>query len=168
MNASKPQRPRRRLIDVGDPADVFVASIEGIVRAEQCDYNGHLNMAAYVVIFDRLADAALASLGVGEAYAQRERRSYFASKLGLRFAAELIAGDAYVAEATLAGYGARRMLTRFQLRSMATQAVAAAALFEWAHVDLSTRRAVDLGQPLLALLSSRGCSHHDRDPLITI
>ena len=37
----------------------------GNVKEEWCDYNGHLNLAYYVVIFDLATDAFYAVIGLG-------------------------------------------------------------------------------------------------------
>jgi len=47
------------------------------VKADWIDYNGHMNVAYYVLVFDHSTDALLESLGLGEAYRQGENKSFF-------------------------------------------------------------------------------------------
>jgi hypothetical protein len=41
------------------------------VRSEWIDFNGHMNVAYYVLAFDRATDRLLKHLGLGEEYATR-------------------------------------------------------------------------------------------------
>ncbi|MGV6849576.1 MAG: thioesterase family protein [Marinibacterium sp.] len=59
-----------------DPAP-FVSTLM-TVSPEWIDYNGHLNMAYYNVLFDRCADQVFGQLGVGEDYAARGFTTYTA------------------------------------------------------------------------------------------
>ena len=45
---------------------------EDIVKDEWIDYNGHLNMAFYNVLFDKGVDFFYDRIGVGEEYTQSE------------------------------------------------------------------------------------------------
>ncbi len=46
----------------------------GSIRPEWIDYNGHMNVAYYVLVFDRGTDALLDHLGMYNAY--RARNGY--------------------------------------------------------------------------------------------
>ena len=54
---------------------------EETVRPEWVDYNGHMNVAYYVLIFDHATDAALDQLDVGEAYRRRAGCSVFVGEM---------------------------------------------------------------------------------------
>ena len=47
------------------------------VEAAWTDYNGHLNMAYYLVMFDRAADELFTALGCGADYIKRTNCSIF-------------------------------------------------------------------------------------------
>ncbi|MAY62331.1 MAG: thioesterase [Rhizobiales bacterium] len=57
------------------------------------DYNGHLNMAYYNVLFDRAVDHFLDDLGCGEAYRKSENRSFFTAEVHVCYVRELKAGS---------------------------------------------------------------------------
>ena len=44
----------------------------GSVKSERCDYNGHFNLAYYVVVFDYATDILYEKLGFGENYREAE------------------------------------------------------------------------------------------------
>ena len=47
------------------------------VEAQWTDYNGHLNMAYYNVLFDRAADHGLSSLGINLDYVQNRKLTIY-------------------------------------------------------------------------------------------
>lgn len=47
------------------------------VRKEWIDYNGHMNVAYYVLAFDLALDVAYERMGIGERYAERTNRTTF-------------------------------------------------------------------------------------------
>lgn len=59
------------------------------VEPQWTDYNGHLNMAYYNVLFDRAVDQFLDALGVGEAYARTRRMTIYAAEIHLSYLREL-------------------------------------------------------------------------------
>ena len=69
----------------------FLSSVMEIVP-EWIDYNGHLNMAFYNVLFDRCGDEAYEILGFGPEYAERGFTTYTA-EFHLCYVRELHLGD---------------------------------------------------------------------------
>ena len=69
----------------------FLSSVMTI-RPEWIDYNGHLNMAYYNVLFDTGADEAYDLLGFGPDYAKRGFTTYTA-EFHLSYVRELHEGD---------------------------------------------------------------------------
>src|SRR5690348_18383148 len=57
------------------------------------DYNGHLNMAYYNVLFDRAVDEVYEVLGCGLAYLKATQHSCFTAEVHVRHLRELNAGD---------------------------------------------------------------------------
>jgi acyl-CoA thioester hydrolase len=149
------------------PGALHLADVTGRITEAQCDFNSHLNMAEYVRIFDSLASVALDELGVGQSYVARTRRSLFVSKMAVKYIAELRAGDCYAAAARLLAFDTRRVLTEFWLRRDSGEA-AATACCEWAHVDLETRRPLDLLATSLGQLQSVARLQVERVPRITL
>jgi acyl-CoA thioester hydrolase len=63
------------------------------VEPEWIDYNGHLNVAYYHMVFDRGTDEFLEKLGVGEAAARKGLGSMFALEDHITYQRELRASD---------------------------------------------------------------------------
>lgn len=75
------------MLDRLDLEPVFFAPfVSSVMRVEPqwIDYNGHLNMAYYNVLFDRAADEAYALAGIGETYLKKRLHSTFTVEVHVR------------------------------------------------------------------------------------
>lgn len=63
------------------------------VRPEWIDYNGHMNVAYYVLAFDHAADALFDAIGMDAAYRERTGFSTFALECHVVYKREVAAGD---------------------------------------------------------------------------
>ncbi len=73
------------------PALFFAPFVSSRMRVEPqwIDYNGHLNMAFYHVLFDRAVDEAFGLIGLGPDYAATRGASFFAAEAHVRYLREL-------------------------------------------------------------------------------
>src|SRR5579875_2045521 len=92
----------------GDIAAPFVSSIM-TVEPQWIDYNGHLNMAYYNVLFDRAVDEAYELIGVGLDYLKQHGRSTFTAEVHVRYLRELKQGDPVRVTFQLLDYDAKRV-----------------------------------------------------------
>jgi len=86
----------------------FVSSVMW-VEPGWIDYNGHLNMAYYNVLFDRAVDEAYELIGIGHDYLARRRHSTFTAEVHVRYLRELHAGDPVRVTFQLLDYDAKRI-----------------------------------------------------------
>lgn len=63
------------------------------VKPEWIDYNGHLNMAYYNVLFDQGSDGAFRELGIGPDYVRTRGMTTFMADFRVRYLRELNEGD---------------------------------------------------------------------------
>ncbi|MBP0439171.1 thioesterase family protein [Tianweitania sediminis] len=63
------------------------------IEKEWIDYNGHLNMAFYNVLFDRGVDQAYDILGIGADYAKTRRLTTYTAEVHVCYVRELHLGD---------------------------------------------------------------------------
>src|SRR5437870_9569414 len=66
---------------------------EGEVLPEWIDWNGHLNLAYYVVLFDRATDLLFDELGLGLEYRRIEEKGTFVVETHNRYERELLVGE---------------------------------------------------------------------------
>lgn len=136
----------------------FVSSVME-VEPEWIDYNGHLNVAYYHVLFDRAFDEAIYLIGAGPDYAKSERRSYYTAEAHIRHLRELHAGDRVRVTAQLLAYDLKR-LHFFQQLYHATEGWIAATLETMAlHVDMDNKEATPASNLIAARLADMRASH---------
>ncbi|MCO5163212.1 MAG: thioesterase family protein [Mesorhizobium sp.] len=70
----------------------FVSKVMDIQK-DWIDYNGHLNMAYYNVLFDKCADDAFELMGMGPAYAKDRRLTIYTAEAHICYVRELHLGD---------------------------------------------------------------------------
>src|ERR1051325_7373396 len=66
----------------------FVSSLMH-VEPQWIDFNGHLNMAYYNVLFDRAVDEVYELIGIGADYLKRTNHSTFTAEVHVRYVREL-------------------------------------------------------------------------------
>ncbi len=124
------------------------------VRPEWVDYNGHMNVAYYVLAFDLATDALFDFVGVGEDYGKRTDHAMFAVEAHLTYHRELRAGEALRVATQLLGFDDKRV--HFAHRMFKTADGGLAATSEWLglHVDRAARRAAPLPPDIAARLAA--------------
>jgi acyl-CoA thioester hydrolase len=74
------------------PARPFEGRIQTVEEA-WTDYNGHLNMAYYHVLFDRAADECFEVFGLGPVYVRATGSSFYTLEAHVTYLRELHSGD---------------------------------------------------------------------------
>ncbi len=110
------------------------------IRPEWIDYNGHMNVAWYVLLFDHGVDGLWDELGLDAAYREETGGTTFAVECHVSYLRELREGDPVTVTAQLLAWDAKR-IHQFQRMYHAEEGWLAATC-EWMnlHVDTATRR----------------------------
>ncbi len=93
------------MTDYGQP---FVGSIMS-VEQDWIDYNGHLNMAYYSVLFDRTCDEAMDLVGLGADYLKASDCSFFTLEAHVTYVRELPADANVKVTFQVLDYDAKRI-----------------------------------------------------------
>ena len=104
------------------------------------DYNGHLNMAFYNVIFDRAVDHVYDYLGIGEIYARSGIGSCFTMEVHVHYLQELSLGDEVEVHFQLLDFDVKRVHFFERLYHRQQGYIAATSEQIGMHVDMTTRR----------------------------
>ncbi len=131
------------------------------VRPEWIDYNGHMNVAYYLLAFDHATDAVLDHFGVGKAYAEGEGKSVFVVEAHLTYAREVTEGDGLRFSSRLLGADGKRLHLFHEMHHEEDGFLAATAEFMLVHVDLTERRAIPFA-PGTAERIARTAADHAR------
>jgi len=110
------------------------------VPAEWIDYNGHMNVAYYVMAIDQALDRFLENeLGIGEAHAARVRQGPYALQSNVQYLGELLEGAVFSVVIRLIDCDAKRIHLFIELIAE-TGDLAATCEQMLMNVDLETRR----------------------------
>lgn len=129
------------------------------VAPEWVDYNGHMNVAYYVLAFDRATDLLLDHLGIGEAYRRSSNHSIFALEAHVTYLHELRQDDAFTVGTRVIDADTKR-LHLFHTMVADTIGEIAATLEAMAlHVDLAGPRAAPLPEQAFARIEALLAAH---------
>ncbi|HYH37324.1 MAG TPA: thioesterase family protein [Azospirillum sp.] len=131
------------------------------VRPEWIDYNGHMNVAYYLLAFDHATDAVLDHFAIGKAYAESQGRSMFVVEAHLTYAREVTQGDGLRFASTILAADAKRLHLFHEMRHAGEGFLAATAEFLLLHVDLADRRAAPFAGETHARLAAAAQAHAD-------
>ncbi|WP_372398526.1 thioesterase family protein [Azospirillum sp. HJ39] len=133
------------------------------VRPEWIDYNGHMNVAYYLLAFDHATDAVLDRFGIGKAYVAAENRSVFVVDAHLTYAREVTEGAPLRFASRLLGADAKRLHLFHEMRHAEDGWLAATAEFMLLHVDLASRKTNPF-PPAVAEALARQAAAHGAEP----
>jgi acyl-CoA thioester hydrolase len=136
----------------------FVSSLMR-VDAGWIDYNGHLNMAYYNVLFDRAVDEALTALGIGPDYVTRSSHSCFTAEVHVRYLRELHAGDPVRVTFQLLDYDVKRLHYFEQLFHAEQGFVSATSENMALHVDMAAKKTAAFPDAVAARLAAMKKAH---------
>jgi len=128
-----------RSVDVRTPAAPFVTTVMQIEPA-WIDYNGHLNMAYYNVLFDRAIDQMWLELGIGPDYLKTRGGSTFTAECHVRYLREVHLGDPVQVHVYLIAADEKRIHTFEELRHAEEGWLSATSENMSMHVDMSSRK----------------------------
>ena len=142
-----------------------VPLVSGPMRPEPgwFDYNGHLNMAYYHVLFDRAADEVHALVGLGPDYARERGGTTFAAEVHVRYLREVTGEAPLCIELRFLDHDEKRLHVFQEMRHAEERWLAATCECLSLHVDTTTRRVApfppDVAERLAVLKAA-----HDRLP----
>jgi len=150
------------MLDRVDFEPVFFAPfVSSVMRVEPAwiDYNGHLNMAYYNVLFDRAVDEVIELLGCGADYVKSRRQSWFTAEVHVRYLRELHADEPVRVTFQLLDYDAKRMHFFEQLFHAADGWVSATSENMALHVDMGASKTAAFPSEVAAALARMKAAH---------
>lgn len=110
------------------------------VEDDWIDYNGHLNMAYYNVLFDRCIDELHLAFGLGPAYKARTDHTTFTAEAHIVYLRELHAGDRVTVTCQLLDCDEKRHHSFMELVHEKDGFLSATSEQLHLHVDLAEKR----------------------------
>jgi acyl-CoA thioester hydrolase len=143
------------------PALFFAPFVSSRMHIEKgwIDYNGHLNMAYYNVLFDRAVDEAFGLCGMGSDYIRDHNHSFFLVESRIRYRRELKLDDPVRVTLQLINFDDKRLHYVMEIRHAVDGWLAAACENLSINVDMATRRAAPFPAGILANLAIMKAAH---------
>ena len=135
------------------------AAARDVVRPEWIDYNGHMNVGYYHVVFDLATDRFTEFLGLTPEFRQRHGLTTFALEAHLNFLREVKSGDPLRFESRLLDFDAKRIHCYHEMFHAAEGYLAASMETLSSVVSMATRRTAPMPDELLERLAAVKAAH---------
>ena len=122
------------------------------VIKEWTDYNGHLNVAFYVHVFDIAADIMLDGFKMGGASAKQDKKTTFVVEMYTAYKQEVRLGEEVETHLSYVDHDKKRIHYRLSMFHKEKKYLAATNEVLSLYVDLSQRRVIEFGQDRLKLM----------------
>src|SRR5579864_7872987 len=113
---------------------------EGEVLPEWIDYNGHMNLAYYTVLFDQATDLLFDELGLGLDYRRDTSQGTFVAETHNLYERELLVGARVRIATRILGADDKRLHLGHEMFALAGGYRTATQELMFLHVDLAARR----------------------------
>jgi acyl-CoA thioester hydrolase len=148
--------PARNFMSIAAPFQSRIMEVE----KDWIDYNGHLNMAYYNVLFDRGGDDAFETLGLGAAYARERRHTTYTAEIHVCYVRELHLGDRVSVTFQLLDHDDKRLRAYQEIRHLDGWLAATSESLSL-HVDMSGPKVAPFPADIMAALAAMRDAHVD-------
>jgi acyl-CoA thioester hydrolase len=150
------------MLDRAEPMPVMPAPfVSSVMRVEPAwiDYNGHLNMAYYNVLFDRAVDEVYELLGLGLAYVETVKCSTFTAEVHVRYIREIHVDAPVQVSFHLLGFDNKRMHYFEELRHAEEGWLSATSENIALNVDMRVKKVASFPANVMARLAGMKAAH---------
>ena len=136
----------------------FLSSVMQI-EPQWIDYNGHLNMAYYNVLFDRAIDEFWLVLGIGPSYKKSRNGSTFTAECHVRYLREIHLGQPLQVSVYLIAADDKRLHTFEELRHASEGWLSATSENMTLHIDMRERKTAPFPSDVRATIDAVARAH---------
>ncbi len=126
------------------PFDAPILSETMHVEPSWIDYNGHMNLAYYQVLFDRQVDTVFDQAGIGADYLARTAHSFFAAEVHLCYKREVKLGTPLRLSFQLLDFDDKRLHHFAQMHHAEEGWLACTSENLSLHIDMTAKKVVPL------------------------
>lgn len=143
------------------PIFVFAPFVSSTMTVEPdwIDYNGHMNVAYYMVLFDRAIDEAFAVAGLGPDYLEARGCSFFTAEVHALYRRELSRDEAVRVTVQLLDHDEKRVHAYLEIRHAREGWLSASCEKLFLHIDMTSRRVGRLPDDILNNLAVMKTAH---------
>ena len=132
---------------------------EGEVLPAWIDYNGHMNLAYYTVLFDQATDLLFDELGLGLDYRRERQLGTFVAETHNLYERELLVGARLRIATRILGSDDKRLHLGHEMFALGGGHRCATQELMFLHVDLAARRVSPFPNDLRRRIDAMAASH---------
>ena len=129
----------------------MILKTEKVIK-EYTDYNNHLNVAYYVLIFDLAADVMLDNFKMGGKSAKRDQKTTFVAEMHTIYNQEVRLGEEVETHLTYVNHDKKRIHYRLSMFHKEKKYLAATNEVISLYVDLSKRKVIEFDPDRLKVM----------------
>ena len=133
----------------------------GRVKSEWTDYNGHMNLAFYIHLFDSSWEVLLEKFNIGENSAKIEKRTTFAVESHTTYDMEVKVGDEVDINLLFIDLDKKRIVYKLEMIHKSEKYLASTTEVWSLYVDLNTRRVTEFEDSKRKLINDFIETHKD-------
>ena len=122
------------------------------VKKEWVDYNNHMNMAYYVLVFDQAWEVTLEKFKMGGTAAKDLNRSTMVVETNTKYLNEVKEGEMVNVNLTFFDHDKKRLHLKMEMISQKTNKLSASMEWISLYIDLSKRKVTDFEEDKLKLM----------------
>jgi len=127
--------------------------ISGKVKSEWTDYNGHMNLAYYIHLFDTAWETMLQRFNMGEDSAKNEKKTTFAVESHTTYDQEVRSGEEVEMNLLFIDYDKKRIVYKLEMIHKEKKYLAATSEVLSVYVDLNIRKVVQFKEDKAKLIN---------------
>ena len=124
------------------------------VIKEWTDYNGHLNVAFYIYVFDIAADVMLDNFKMGGASAKQDKKTTFVAEMYTAYKQEVRLGEEVETHLSFVNHDKKRIHYRLSMIHKEKKYLAATNEVLSLYVDLNQRKVIEFDAERLKLMDA--------------
>jgi acyl-CoA thioester hydrolase len=132
---------------------------QGEVLPEWIDYNGHMNLAYYTVLFDQATDLLFDVLGLGLDYRRTTKMGTFVAETHNRYERELLVGARVRVATQIVAADDKRLYLAHEMFAIEGGHRTATQELMFLHVDLTLRRVSPFPEDLRRRIDAMATAH---------
>ena len=126
----------------------------GRVKSEWTDYNGHMNLAFYIHLFDSSWEVLLEKFNIGEDSAKIEKRTTFAVESHTTYDMEVKVGDEVDINLLFIDFDKKRIVYKLEMIHKSEKYLAATTEVCSLYVDLNSRKVTEFEESKSSLIKN--------------
>jgi|TARA_B100001996_G_scaffold342581_1_gene297291 acyl-CoA thioester hydrolase len=123
-----------------------------IIKKEWTDYNNHMNMAYYVLVFDQIWEVILEKFKMGEQSAQTTNMSTMVVETHTTYNNEVKEGDEVEINLTFFDHDKKRLHFKMEMIEKSSKKMSATLEMLSLYIDLNKRRVTEFEEEKLKLM----------------